>query len=623
MVNGCAAGQSGADVIQFNLGSATLTISPASPMPNITEPVTIDGYSQSGASANTLASASNAVIKVTLDGSGSTSGTPQTNYGFTIVGSGGGTTIKGLAIGNFGTGGIHISGSSNNHIVGNFIGTNAAGTLAETNGGQDYRAGVYITATSNTEVSSGNSVGGTAPADRNLISANASGVTLDAYSGGVADANQIVGNLMGTNKTGTAVLSGNVGGGGVVVLEDVSNTVIGSPVGTTPGGACSGGCNLITGNYYQVNLSELTSLTSTTIVQSNMIGLNVAGTGEPNNYPSNPQSGVEISSSSGNFLIGGTTAAARNVIANGFAQVEVENYQQTGTVTIEGNYIGTTSNGTAAGGSGTFVNDYGIHIYNTTGVIIGGTAAGAGNLVSGVGYSGIFLEGAQNTTIQGNLIGTQADGTSEIGNGSHGIEVRYGNISPDGNVIGATTSGGPGGNTIAYSGETNAGQSGGVVVFSGTANRISTNSIFSNAGATGTDLGIDLGGDTPNQPACSAGLGANNLQNYPDNIGFYTTGGVTHVTGTLAAEASTTYTIEFYANATANPTSYGEGKTYVGSTTVTTSASPTCTVSFNATTTVPVSAMSVVSAIAIDPNGNTSEFSQTLDRIFADGFDGD
>src|ERR687884_202200 len=53
----------GADTITFNIpGSGVATISPDSELPNITEAVTINGYSQPGADPNTLAVGNNAVL---------------------------------------------------------------------------------------------------------------------------------------------------------------------------------------------------------------------------------------------------------------------------------------------------------------------------------------------------------------------------------------------------------------------------------------------------------------------------------------------------------------------------------------------------------------------------------
>ena len=64
-----ANGNVGADRIEFHIaGSGVHTIAPASDLPTITDPVTIDGYSQSGATPNTLATGNNAVLKIELSG---------------------------------------------------------------------------------------------------------------------------------------------------------------------------------------------------------------------------------------------------------------------------------------------------------------------------------------------------------------------------------------------------------------------------------------------------------------------------------------------------------------------------------------------------------------------------
>jgi hypothetical protein len=58
------------DAIHFNIsGGGVHTITPGTSLPNITKPVVIDGYSQSGASANTLAVGDNAQLRIRLDGS--------------------------------------------------------------------------------------------------------------------------------------------------------------------------------------------------------------------------------------------------------------------------------------------------------------------------------------------------------------------------------------------------------------------------------------------------------------------------------------------------------------------------------------------------------------------------
>ena len=122
----------GADTIAFNIvGSGVHTIAPASALPPITGPVVIDGYTQSGALANTNPTSQglNTVLKIELDGTNA-----GTNNGLFITGSG--STITGLAINRFQNHGIRIdgSGATGNIIIGNFIGTNAAGTADLGNG---------------------------------------------------------------------------------------------------------------------------------------------------------------------------------------------------------------------------------------------------------------------------------------------------------------------------------------------------------------------------------------------------------------------------------------------------------------------------------------------------------
>src|SRR6266571_944217 len=85
----------GADTIAFNIpGAGSHTIRPTSPLPSITSPVTIDGYTQPGASANTEAFGDNAVMMIELDGSlGGTFGSPML-----LSISAGSSTVRGLVI---------------------------------------------------------------------------------------------------------------------------------------------------------------------------------------------------------------------------------------------------------------------------------------------------------------------------------------------------------------------------------------------------------------------------------------------------------------------------------------------------------------------------------------------
>jgi CSLREA domain-containing protein len=118
----------GADTIEFNIpGSGPHTISPASALPFVSEALTIDGYSQPGASPNTnpnLAQGSNAAPKIELDGTGA--GTFSS--GLLIKSTAHDSAVRGLVINRFDGPGIVVEpGGKGNHIEGNFIGTDTDG----------------------------------------------------------------------------------------------------------------------------------------------------------------------------------------------------------------------------------------------------------------------------------------------------------------------------------------------------------------------------------------------------------------------------------------------------------------------------------------------------------------
>jgi hypothetical protein len=145
----------GADMITFSIaGTGVHTITLSSALPNITDTVNIDGYTQSGASANTLATGDNAVLQIELNGVATVDAS-----GLTLDAGSSGSAIRGLVINNFDQTGINVL-SNSNIIAGNFIGTNAGGDAALSNG-----FGIYITGQSNT-------IGGTTLAARNIISGN-------------------------------------------------------------------------------------------------------------------------------------------------------------------------------------------------------------------------------------------------------------------------------------------------------------------------------------------------------------------------------------------------------------------------------------------------------------------
>ena len=414
--------------------------------------------------------------------------------------------MKGLVISGFHPGindngnGIAVH-SNNNTIVGNFIGTNAAGTVDLGNANAGVNVGLFGGGTTFT----GNRIGGSAPADRNILSGGAIGVNLTFDSSGT----QILGNLIGTNAAGTAAIPNTNSG--------IANAGTGTIIGAVGAG------NVISGN--------------------DGWGINTTGDN----------------------------------------------------TTIKGNFIGTNAAGTAAVPNGLSGVNFGS---GATGGLVGGAAAGEGNVISGNSTHGIeigssFGDGvANNITVFGNWIGTSLGGGIAIGNTDNGIGI----FGTSGAIIGGVNAGEA--NTIANNAVAGVAMS----ELSGTIARvrISGNSIHSN----GT-LGIDLEADdvTPND-AGDVDTGPNGLQNFP----VLTTAAPNSVTGTLNSTASATFTIEFFTNTVASVSGFGEGLTYIGSKTVTTDASGNGTFTFTPSVAIPAGRL--VTATATTGNGSTSEFSQ-------------
>jgi hypothetical protein len=388
--------------------------------------------------------------------------------------------------------------------------------------------------------------------------------------------------FLGTDATGTAALGGGGTGGGVRI-----NNAPGNMIGGTMGAMTR---NVISGLRSPSDGNVLISGSGATMNQvlGNYIGTDVTGTASVGNA----FWGVRISNAPSN-MIGGMASGARNVIS-GHRGLNV--FISTGSMgnQVQGNFIGANVTGTAAPG-----NAGGVRIESASNNTIGGTMAAARNVISG-NNGGVWIVSATNNQVQGNYIGTQMNGTSSLGNNG-GVWIIS---SASNNTIGGTASGA--GNIIAFNGGA------GVLLYlnAGTGNAIRQNSIHDNTG-----LGIDLWPDgvTPNDPnpaACPADTdtGANNLQNFPVLTSATPGGGGTTIQGTLNSTANTTFTLEFFANDACDPSGFGEGKTFIGSTTVTTDGS--CNAGFTAILPVAVSVGQVITATATDPNGNTSEFSQ-------------
>jgi hypothetical protein len=538
----------GPDEIRFNIpGAGPHTISPASSLPAITDTVTIDGYTQPGASPRTGSSA--AVLKIQLNGASA----GQSFTGLSVENGASGMKVRGLAIQRFHQG--IVINAQNAVVEGNYIGTNAAGDLAEGNS----LNGVRIEST-------GSLIGGTSPGARNVISGN--GDTGVVIVGPAARNNRVEGNRIGTNASGTEELGNDQG----VSITDGSNNSIGSPV--------VGASNLIAGNNGR-GISIAGDATNNR-VQSNFIGTN--GTVALGNATD----GIRIFEATNN-LIGGTASRTGNVIsANGTDGVEVEGGASGNRV--EGNLIGTGQNGETDLGNG----EVGVLIRSPNNVV-GGTVSGARNLISGNEGVGVTMLGAaaSGNRVQGNIIGTQIDGTTPLPN-FHGVFIS----GAKNNLIGGDVAAAA--NTIAGNANN------GVQVFdaAATGNRISRNSIFDNGTPGG--LGIELGNDGPTDDNDSRDLdtGPNGLQNFPD----ITSATTTRIEGTLNSRPEKRFKIQLFLSPAANfPTFFGEGKTFIRQVSVQTNRRGKASFAVNLAS--PIPRGQVVAATATDPNGNTSEFS--------------
>ena len=355
------------------------------------------------------------------------------------------------------------------------------------------------------------------------------------------------------------------------------------------------------------------------VVGGDYLGTDVSGTvAKPNPYPQDFGNGVAIFGSSHN-TIGGTTAADRNVISGNAIGVVVGDTRGAGVAgvsssnnVIEGNYVGTDVNGVKA-----LINaNTGIDLAGAAaaGNTIGGTATGAGNLISEDGPTttpylfaapGIYITqlGGGGNVVEGNTIGLDASRPNAAPDTGPGIVVAgasrgltIGGITPGaGNVI--TGSRGDGievGTTEDYFPN----EPTGIAILG--------NSIYGNA-----KLGIDLNGDgvTPNASGVRTGA-PNEGQNYPAILSATVASGSTRVVGAINGAPNTIYRVEYFGNPAADPSGYGQGQTFLGATSVTTDG--TGNVTFTASLPGDLTGQSL-SATATDPAGGTSEFARDFE----------
>lgn len=375
----------GADSITFNLAGANVrTIALTTALPLITEQVIVDGTSQAGYAGVPL---------IELNGSAITATNASGLYLFNTSNS----IVRGLTINGFRGSGVRIDSGSNNTVVANLLGTNAAGTAASAN--------FYGVQISN---STGNTIGGTSASERNILSGNSkSGIRIDNN----ATNNNVFGNFIGTSLNGSVALANDQQG--IELATGATKNTIG---GTLPGSG-----NIIAGNK-GVGVLIFSTTTAGNIIQGNRIGVGFNGLSLPN-----LSDGIRAESGAGSNPTGGLTISNSNLISkntiasNGGNGVAVRDTSRG--IRIEENSISSNTglgidiSSTANGGlpipviTGTTFN-------NTGGITLQGTIAGPASTQIKVEFFGSAVADPSGFGEGQTFLGSKTITTDASGNGS-------------------------------------------------------------------------------------------------------------------------------------------------------------------------------------------------------------
>ncbi len=340
------------DTIAFDIpGAGVQSIQLTSPLPAVVNSVVLDGATQPNYQGVPL---------IQLDGSK----LGPDNDGLVI--SGGGSTVRGLAIVGFSGSAIVLNSLGSDVVVGNDLGVSPTSGQANPNG-----EGISVTGSSN------NTIGGTTSGADNLISGNSTnGIDINIGEGSAID-NQVMGNLIGTDASGLAALP-NRGAG--ILIAGASSTEIGLP--------WSSFSNVISGNLGAG--IEVTSAATGTTILNNAIGVGVDG----KTLVGNGGDGILVDGGSGG-IVGGSDQNQGNVIG-GNEQNGIETIEGAGGALVEGNFIGTDSTGKLLNLGN---RENGIQLASSSNTI-GGTGASAANTIdfngSGQVGSGVQLVGSVN-----------------------------------------------------------------------------------------------------------------------------------------------------------------------------------------------------------------------------------
>ena len=362
----------GTDMITFDIpGAGPHVITLMSSLPPVTSPVIIDGYTQPGASPNTLPDADNAILLLELNGD---IAGPGVN-GLTI--DAGSSTVRGLKISDFSLSGILLQSAGGNRIEGNFIIGNSSRGIAINAG------------------ASNNIIGGTTFDARNIISSNGSqGVRILAGS----TANSVQGNFIGIDADGVGA-AGNFNEG--IFLNSSDNSIGGTTVAER---------NIISGSLNASGLAITGPNATGNLVQFNFIGTDAQGASSI----ANKQEGILIDGGANNNTIGSGPLAIGNVISGN---------EQNGIVLgfgspvngnrILGNFIGTQADGVSPLGNAQDGISLASGSNNSIGDIIGD-----GNIIAFNGANGVeVVSGTANPILSNSIFSNSLLGIDLGGDG--------------------------------------------------------------------------------------------------------------------------------------------------------------------------------------------------------------
>ncbi len=571
----------GPDRIEFSIpGAGPKTITPITLLPEIKDPLVLDGYTQPGARPNTLEVGDDAVLSIQLRHAGISNLTGRLSI------STSNSVIRGLALpgglfqsppGIPGIGAVDLRGGRSNRVEGCFIGLEPDGTV--TSGEPLHLAGIGVAIHSH---AMGHVVGGSTPAARNVMGGLAIAISIDDASD-----NLVLGNYVGVSPSGTqarhnlraislhgvASARNRIGGRG----RSERNILSGS------GGGLAGsadGAILIAGGFG-------------TEIEGNFIGTDAAG----GSIIANGVAGIWISGGRWH-RIGGDTPGAGNLISgNTYGIAYVPENSESGAIEILGNQIGTDAAGTRVLGNRSD------GIYATDGLLqLGGPGEWDGNVIAG-NLNGICFDAsspAAVASVEGNFIGTDRSAQLNLGNRFDGITFFGSYWSLPDCIVGGINPGSA--NVIAFNRNAISLFTSAIIL----GNRISRNT------RAGIDVGltvVDSNDDGDRMPP----------QNHPELSSVLAGETETIVTGQLRTATNATCRIEFFANQQCGSPGYGEGEEFLGSLDVVTGADGRGTFEYHYP--VRLAPGRVITATATRPGVGTSEFSRCAAVVAADSVD--